>query len=118
MSSIGELTQPLWRIYWIGFQIPNNPAASQYVEALAKAWTEFNNPRAVVMFVVQADERNMYDQHWHSAPLKEIYPFYLTTSFMLEEVKTLAEIDAEGELLPDGTLAVGGQAIAVVLHTK
>ncbi|CAB4285262.1 unnamed protein product [Prunus armeniaca] len=118
VRDIWELTQPLWRIYWIGFQIPNNPAASQYVEALAKAWTEFNNPRAVVMFVVQADERNMYDQHWHSAPLKEIYPFYHTTSFMLEEVKTLAEIDAEGELLPDGTLAVGGQAIAVVLHTK
>ncbi|CAL9003447.1 unnamed protein product [Prunus brigantina] len=39
------------------------------------------------MFVVQADERNMYDQHWHSASLKEIYPFCLTTSFILEEVK-------------------------------
>ncbi|BFG37023.1 hypothetical protein CerSpe_232970 [Prunus speciosa] len=68
-------------------RVPNNPAASQFVEALAKAWTEYNNPRAVVMLVVQADERNM---------------------------KTLAEIDAEGELLPDGTLVVGGQAIAVV----
>ncbi|VVA12755.1 Hypothetical predicted protein [Prunus dulcis] len=56
-------------------RVPNNPAASQFVEALAKAWTEYNNPRAVVMFVVQADERNMYDQHWLSAPLKEIYPF-------------------------------------------
>ncbi|XP_008246522.1 PREDICTED: glutathione synthetase, chloroplastic-like [Prunus mume] len=111
MSSRGELTQPLWRISWIGFQIPNNPAASQFVEALAKAWMEFNNPRAVVMFVVQADERNMYDQHWHSAPLKEIHNVSTLR-------KTLAEIDAEGELLPDGTLAVGGQAIAVVLHTK
>lgn len=26
-------------------RVPNNPAASQFVEALAKAWTEYNNPR-------------------------------------------------------------------------
>ncbi|CAL9003452.1 unnamed protein product [Prunus brigantina] len=36
-------------------RVPNNPAASQFVEALAKAWTEYNNPRggqaiAVVYF--------------------------------------------------------------------
>ncbi|CAL8166471.1 unnamed protein product [Prunus armeniaca] len=88
-------------------RVPNNPAASQFVEALAKAWTEYNNPRAVVMFVVQADERNMYDQHWLSALLKEIHNVSTLR-------KTLAEIDTEGELLPDGTLVVGGQAIAVV----
>jgi hypothetical protein len=29
------------------------------------------------MFVVQAEERNMYDQHWLSAVLKERYPFYV-----------------------------------------
>lgn len=28
------------------------------------------------MFVVQAEERNMYDQHWLSAVLKERYPFH------------------------------------------
>ena len=27
------------------------------------------------MFVVQAEERNMYDQHWLSAVLNEKYPF-------------------------------------------
>ncbi|CAB4315552.1 unnamed protein product [Prunus armeniaca] len=43
-------------------RVPNNPAASQFVEALAKAWTEYNDPRAVVMFVVQADERDMGGQ--------------------------------------------------------
>lgn len=26
------------------------------------------------MFVVQAEERNMYDQHWLSASLRERYP--------------------------------------------
>ncbi|KAH7572013.1 hypothetical protein JRO89_XS04G0185400 [Xanthoceras sorbifolium] len=61
-------------------KIPGNTAVSQFAEALAKAWTEYNNPRAVVMVVVQTEE----------------------------------QIDTEGELLPDGTLLVGGQEIAVV----
>nr|POF15853.1 glutathione synthetase, chloroplastic [Quercus suber] len=61
-------------------RIPSNSAVSHFVEAFAKAWNEYNNPRAVVMFVVQAEE----------------------------------QIDAEGELLPDGTLLLGGKTIAVV----
>ncbi|KAI5326499.1 hypothetical protein L3X38_035573 [Prunus dulcis] len=28
-------------------RVPNNPAASQFVEALAKAWTEYTNPSEV-----------------------------------------------------------------------
>lgn len=86
-------------------RVPANSAVSQYVEALAKAWGEYNNPRsvckkkknsfslssahafgsmlyflmdlyrAVIMFVVQAEERNMYDQHFLSVALRERYPF-------------------------------------------
>uniref|UniRef100_A0A2N9IGV1 Glutathione synthetase n=1 Tax=Fagus sylvatica TaxID=28930 RepID=A0A2N9IGV1_FAGSY len=93
-------------------RIPSNTAGSHFVEAFAKAWTEYNNPRAVVMFVVQAEERNMYDQHWLSAVLKERYPFYVYDTPMCKRYHM--EIDAEGELLPDGTLLVGGKAIAVV----
>ncbi|CAH9073964.1 unnamed protein product [Cuscuta epithymum] len=88
-------------------RIPQNSAVIKFAEALSKAWNEYNNPRAVVMFVVQTEERNMYDQHWISLVLKERHQ--LTTIR-----KTLAEIDALGELLPDGTLVVDGQVIAVV----
>ncbi|CAJ1960909.1 unnamed protein product [Sphenostylis stenocarpa] len=88
--------------YWSSFMpdiddyksIPANDAVNQYAEALAKAWSEYNNPRAVIMIVVQTEERNMYDQHFVSA--------------------TLAEVDQEGEILPDGTLSVNGQAISVI----
>ncbi|KAL2486726.1 Glutathione synthetase [Abeliophyllum distichum] len=68
-------------------RIPQNNSVTQFAEALSKAWSEYNNPRAVVMVVVQTEERNM---------------------------KTLSEIDALGELLPDGTLVVDGEAVAVV----
>ncbi|KAL6146649.1 hypothetical protein ACLB2K_057327 [Fragaria x ananassa] len=88
-------------------RIPDNAAVGQFSAALAKAWTEYNNPRAAVLFVVQAEERNMYDQHWLSVTLKEKYNISSSR-------KTLAEIDAEGELLPDGTLVVGGQIIGIV----
>lgn len=88
-------------------RIPQNDVVTKFAEALSKAWSEYNNPRAVVMVVVQTEERNMYDQHWLCTTLKERYQ---VTSIR----KTLAEIDALGELLPDGTLVVDGVAVAVV----
>uniref|UniRef100_A0A6M2EZ30 Glutathione synthetase n=1 Tax=Populus davidiana TaxID=266767 RepID=A0A6M2EZ30_9ROSI len=88
-------------------RIPGNTSVDKFAEALAKAWTEYNRPRALVMVVVQPEERNMYDQHWLCAALKDRHN--VTTIR-----KTLAEIDKEGEILPDGTLLVGGQEISVV----
>ncbi|XP_068497955.1 glutathione synthetase, chloroplastic-like [Phaseolus vulgaris] len=84
-----------------------NDAVNQNAEALAKAWSEYNNPRAVIMIVVQAEERNMYDQHFVSAVLREKHNI---TSIR----KTLAEVDEEGEILPDGTLCVDGREISVI----
>ncbi|XVF14723.1 hypothetical protein REPUB_Repub09cG0086200 [Reevesia pubescens] len=88
-------------------RIPRNAAVGQFAEALAKAWTEYNNPRTVAMVVVQTEEHNMYDQHWLCTVLKETHNVRTIR-------KTLAEIDREGKLLPDGTLLVDGQAVAVV----
>ncbi|KAK7284320.1 hypothetical protein RJT34_19065 [Clitoria ternatea] len=48
-------------------RVPTNNAVYHFADALAKAWSEYNNPRAAIMFVVQAEERNMYDQHFISA---------------------------------------------------
>ncbi|KAF5740587.1 hypothetical protein HS088_TW11G00661 [Tripterygium wilfordii] len=105
-------------------RIPSNAAASQFADALFKAWVQYDNPRAVVMIVVQGDERNMYDQHWLCASLKEKYPLLHSDTYLYQILnnthnvstirKTLAEIDEEGKLQPDGTLLVGSQAIAVV----
>lgn len=88
-------------------RVPVNSAVNGFAEALAKAWKEYNNPRAVIMFVVQPEERNMYDQHWLSVTLKERYG---VSSIR----RTLAEIDAQGVLQQDGTLLIGDQAVSVV----
>ncbi|KAL5995822.1 Glutathione synthetase [Asimina triloba] len=40
-------------------RVPGNTAVDQFAGALAKAWKEYNNNSAVVMFVVQPEERNI-----------------------------------------------------------
>ncbi|KAK4797122.1 hypothetical protein SAY86_029448 [Trapa natans] len=87
-------------------RIPQNTAVDQYAEVFAKAWAEYNNPRSLVMVIVQTEERNMYDQHW----LFHLYDTHNVKSIR----KTLAEVDAQGELKPDGRLFVDGQEISVV----
>ncbi|RZC22249.1 glutathione synthetase, chloroplastic-like [Glycine soja] len=88
-------------------RVPANNAVDQSAEALAKAWSEYNNPRAAILVVVQVEERNMYEQHYISALLREKHHIRSIR-------KTLTEIDQEGEILPDGTLSVDGQEISVV----
>lgn len=88
-------------------RIPKNNSAIKFAEVLAKAWMEYNNPSAVVMVVVQPEERNMYDQHWLSATLTERHNVRAIR-------KTLAEIDAQGKTLSDGTLVVDGETVAVI----
>jgi len=56
-------------------RVPGNAASSKFAEALARAWAEFNVDSAVVMMIVQPEERNMYDQYWLTNHLKESYPF-------------------------------------------
>ncbi|KAJ6844449.1 glutathione synthetase, chloroplastic [Iris pallida] len=88
-------------------EVPGNTAVSQFAEALAKAWGEYGNSSAVVLVVVQPEERNMYDQY----SLSTIFPVqYFSTNIR----RTLAEVDAEGQMLSNGTLLVGDQAVAVI----
>ncbi|WZZ84755.1 hypothetical protein YC2023_113334 [Brassica napus] len=91
-------------------RVPRNGSTFQFADAMAKAWLEYNNPRAVVMVVVQPDERNMYDQHWLSSVLRE------NTHNIVTIRKSLAEVETEGRVHEDGTLTVGGQAVSVVYY--
>nr|QWJ73371.1 glutathione synthetase 2-2 [Isatis tinctoria] len=109
---VSQLHQSLLRSYGdhLGLdseRVPKNTSTSQFADAMAKAWLEYNNPRAVVMVVVQPEERNMYDQHWQSSVLREKHNIVTIR-------KTLAEVESEGRVQEDGTLIVGGQAVAVV----
>ncbi|KAF7137306.1 hypothetical protein RHSIM_Rhsim07G0179200 [Rhododendron simsii] len=69
-------------------RIPRNAAVNGFAEALAKAWEEYSNPRC--------------------------FPQLCNTYDVATIRKTLAEIDEQGVLQPDGTLLVGDQAIGVI----
>ncbi|XP_059076874.1 glutathione synthetase, chloroplastic-like [Cryptomeria japonica] len=88
-------------------RVPENTTMKRYVEALAHAWKEFNDLSSIVLVVVQPEERNMYDQHWICMLLKELYGVSTVR-------KTLAEIDAKGEILSNGSLQIGQRVVAVV----
>ncbi|KAK9084042.1 hypothetical protein Scep_030513 [Stephania cephalantha] len=88
-------------------RVPQNTAVTGFAKALAQAWKDYNNSRAVVIIVVQPEEHNMYDQHWLSMFLREKHGVRTIR-------RTLAQIDSEGQLLPDGTLLVDGCAVAVI----
>ncbi|CAM0912324.1 unnamed protein product [Alopecurus aequalis] len=120
--------------------VVGNTAIAQHAEALATAWAEYNTQGAVVLVVVQTEERYMYDQYWITVALRDIYPsayayecfsFFIMimqvvqscTMFSVTSIftygvttirKTMAEIEAEGEARPDGTLTVNGRPVAVV----
>ncbi|CAJ1960908.1 unnamed protein product [Sphenostylis stenocarpa] len=96
-------------------RVPANNAVDQSADALAKGWSEYNNPRGAILVVVQVEERNMYEQHYISALLRDKYPFLLYDTHRIKSIrKTLAQVDKEGEILPDGTLSVDGHPISVV----
>ncbi|KAF9618322.1 hypothetical protein IFM89_000957 [Coptis chinensis] len=92
-------------------RVPENAAAAQYAKALAQAWKEYNNyrlalclNRAVILIVVQTEERNMYDQHWLSSILKERYPFLHSTDNWFLVLFSSCTVHT----------CRGGQAVAVV----
>nr|GMD43684.1 glutathione synthetase, chloroplastic [Ipomoea batatas] len=95
-------------------KIPKNNAVVRFVEALAKAWNEYNNPRlksgtcTISIGFLQYCKKDILNKCTIVG-----YSLLLLDSITLLS-KTLAEIDALGELLPDGTLVVDGQVIAVV----
>ncbi|CAN6356316.1 unnamed protein product [Urochloa humidicola] len=90
-------------------RVPGNAASSKFAEALASAWVEVNADSAVVLMIVQPEERNMYDQYWLTKHLKELHG--VTTIR-----KTLSQVEAEGQVLQDGTLLVDGKTVAVVYY--
>jgi hypothetical protein len=71
--------------------VPENSAADTFAEALALAWKEYGDNRAVVLMVVREEERNMYDQYWLALKLFKSYGIKLIR-------KTLSQVIAEGKL--------------------
>lgn len=90
-------------------QIPKNKAINGFAKALALAFKEFGKASAVVLMIVQPEERNMYDQYCLSTTLYD--------SFGITVIRrTLAQVHSEAVFHPDGTFSIGGHIVAVVYY--
>ena len=86
--------------------IPENEALASAGDILAEGWKAMGS-KGKIMFVVQPDERNMFDQR-HIA--RHVFEKHGARSVRA----TLSEINSEGELQADGTLMFRGDAISLV----
>jgi len=86
--------------------IPENEALASAGDILAEGWKAMGS-KGKIMFVVQPDERNMFDQR-HIA--RHIFEKHGTRSVRA----TLSEINSEGELQADGTLTFRSDMISLV----
>eukprot|EP00898_Chlorokybus_atmophyticus_P007197 jgi/Chlat1/7479/Chrsp6S07483 len=84
--------------------LPNN-ALRNMTEALAVAWQEYGNDRAVVLFVVQPAERNVFDQQWLAAVLWEEYGIR-TMRKTLKQLQAAAALQGGKLVIDDTTAAV------------
>lgn len=117
-AGLGSLTSELHR-YLVGrfgeqlelkvANVPKNSAADDFAEGLGKAWLEYGDPGAAVLMIIHAKETNMYDQHWLSFKLYELFGAKVIR-------RTLAEVYAEAKLDDNRILVVGEQRIAVVYY--
>ena len=85
--------------------MPKNKAGTAIADGLAKAFKLYNNPKSVVMMVVQPGETNVFDQRWIEQQLLERHGIPLIR-------KTLLEI-SNGQLNADKELVVDGNIVAI-----
>jgi glutathione synthase len=73
--------------------LPDNPAAKNIAKGLAKAHEIYDSPEsAIILFVVQDPERNIFDQRWIEYLLLEDYNIQIHR-MTLEEISSQAKVE-------------------------
>ncbi|XP_037629435.1 glutathione synthetase-like [Sebastes umbrosus] len=85
--------------------LDNNPAAG-LARAVAKAWELYGSERAVIMFLVEESQRNIFDQRYIES---ELWKRNIPTIR-----KRFEDVNKTGSLDQDKRLFVDGQEVAVV----
>ena len=78
--------------------LPDNPAAENLAHGLAMAHTAYASSHAVVLFLVQEPERNVFDQRCIEYRLIEQYGIR-TCRMTLKEIATSGKLDHERRLI-------------------
>eukprot|EP00940_MAST-03C_sp_MAST-3C-sp2_P000436 g436.t1 len=102
--------------------LPRNSAADGLVRGIAAAWKEYCNEEAVVLMIVQPNERNTFDQDWaiHGLWNRSDQQSSNASNMPLTRIRTLrrslSEVAERGVLTPDGVLSIDGLRVAVAYY--
>ncbi|XP_023333170.1 glutathione synthetase isoform X2 [Eurytemora carolleeae] len=88
--------------------IPENNALSGLANALVNSWKLYNQPKSVILFLVEDVTYNICDQKFHEFEIREQCP----EVFVIR--KTLTEIGNRGKLTEDKRLIIDGHEVAVI----
>ncbi|XP_059085219.1 glutathione synthetase-like isoform X2 [Tigriopus californicus] len=89
-------------------RIPENNSLSGLSGAMLEAHKIYNQPKAVILFIVEDVTYNICDQKFHEFKIREMNPDVFV------ERKTLTEVANEGHLDNQKRLFVDGKEIAVI----
>lgn len=88
--------------------LPENKALTGLCEGMIEAWNMFNNPKAVILFLIEDITYNICDQRFHEFEIRRLRPHIRVVR------KTLSEIGKAARLSEDKTLIVENNPVGVV----
>ncbi|XP_073833539.1 glutathione synthetase-like isoform X3 [Musca autumnalis] len=88
--------------------MPDNQALAGICGGMVRAWEIYNNPKAVIMFIVEDVTYNICDQRFHEFYIREKYPHIKVIR------KTLTEVHDTGKLGLGKELIIGDLEVAVI----
>ncbi|KAG8771644.1 hypothetical protein FRC12_003487 [Ceratobasidium sp. 428] len=92
--------------------LPPNETRYGLIEGIAAAHRAYNDPTAKVLFVVQPNERNVFDQRWLEYDLLERHGVSVIRQTM-EELTASASLDKKSNLVINSTLTSDSPAFTI-----
>ncbi|XP_075158568.1 glutathione synthetase-like isoform X1 [Haematobia irritans] len=88
--------------------MPDNDALAGICNGMIRAWEIYNNPKAVIMFIIEDVTYNICDQRFHEFYIREKCPHIKVVR------RTLTEVHDTGKLSLEKQLIVGDLEVAVI----
>jgi len=82
--------------------VPDNTALEGLCEGMLEAWKLYNDPKGVILFVVEDVTYNICDQRFHEFEIKHQNPAVIVIRRTLTQIANTAKLSEKQELIIDG----------------
>lgn len=67
-------------------QVPDNPAADGFAKGMISAWHLYKNQNAIIIFIVNPNERNVFDQRLLEEAIYRLEPLVVIRRYSIEDL--------------------------------